>query len=198
MGLEHFDLDDVGEYLLRRKNVFFNIIKKYGEKWHEELLDLGKKHKIKSKDDLMSAYIFQLGKQDRKNEFELLHQFFSTLYVGERLKSLKRKNPIFNGAFINPDSRDIFYQAIGIPLIEKVDLDAVPKVFVYFNQGLELSLERYNQGRAKREFLGCSEKLITSTHEKQEIPSEDEFPNLEVIIIENQAEIEGCIEQIAT
>jgi hypothetical protein len=117
-----------------------------------------------------------------------------------------KKIALVSGLFINKEERKASYDLINEWMKSlsvnyhhqgALDLDAIDKAIVFFNLGLNLSFKRFKQGRPKTYSSVHSRKeMILDAYKRQQVPSQNEFPNLEIVVIKEQRDVEKAVEGI--
>jgi hypothetical protein len=197
---KHLELDSAYDHLVFHKDAFLNLIEKHFPDVHTFIKELGEAHNVSGVDriDLFVGYM------KKQNQFKELSNFLgrcSVLYSGECIAKTEHEIALLDGSFVNTGSRVVVYSllrdAMNKDKENKMDLDSVNKLFVYFNLGLKLSLERFRANPSKtKESMILSEEKIKQTYEAQELPTHSEFPNLEVLVLENPDAVEAAVEHV--
>jgi len=193
-GYEHHDLDAVGHYLENNREVFFRNIKKSNRAVYDVIRKLGRKHHIEDKGNQIVLFANEMINRGQGDAFFEIQQETGIFYVGKLIKQ-SQKIPIIDGAFVNKVSREKVYGRLSSVLQPIYDFQEMPKLFVHFNQGLDLSIERFKNS-TRLDKKRCSEDYIRSMYAMQEIPSEDELPNLEVLVIKKPEEVPEALEKV--
>jgi hypothetical protein len=197
---KHFELDSAYNHLVFHGDVFLDLIERYLPDTHIHIKELGKKRDIVGPDQiaLFANYMNSIG---HFKEFDQLTGGCSVLYTGESITKTENEIALIEGVFANKSTRKLVYNLLGASMDEcenKIDLNSVNKLFVYFNLGPELSLERFRANPSKiKESMILSEAMIKQTCTDQEIPTSSEFPNLEVLVIENLDAVESAIKHVS-
>ncbi len=196
---KHIGMDDLCEHLTQRREVFMGLIKRYDKNLHKQIDNLGRELKIKGDCNLLTLFANYMIEEGRFDEFENMQQLYVLLYASEIMKGLKKGiTPIVDGAFINKFSRHVAYQTLKAAFGKKIPLDELQKLFVYFNLGLGLSLERFKDNRREgASALRWNEALVRRTFKEQEIPKPNELPNLEVAVINNFDELGRMVNRLS-
>ena len=199
----HIELDKSFDYLTFHRDVFVNIIKDKDRELYNKIRKLAKKasaetdEKVETKHDQITLFANYLFSQGKQREFQMLQSGCAIVYATRRIKSFNNGEvPLIDGVLINRFSRKVDYAALqescNIP-----NLDEIQKTIVHFNLGLEESLKRYGEGkRVEKKSMICTEDTIKRYYDSQEIPSNDEFPNLEVLLIKREKDIDPCMRRI--
>jgi hypothetical protein len=66
------------------------------------------------------------------------------------------------------------------------ELDDVRKLLVYFDLGLDRSLQRFVKNPMRKKYSITTEEMIIDAYSKQELPTDGEFPNMETLIVSNE------------
>lgn len=195
----HLEMDALTETLTRRRAIFTGLIKRYDPNLYEEVRQIGEEIGTKGDYNLLTLLANYKIAQRRFSEFADMQQSYVVRYAGETIAGLKRKmTPLVEGGFTNKISRSITYKALQQSFGRKISLDETQKIFVYFNLGLDLSLNRFKEnGKRELASMTWSEDLIRKTFKEQEIPKSKEFPNLEVVVINNFEDLQQCQEMLA-
>ena len=196
---KHIELDGLLEHLTQRREVFLGLIKRYDRDLYRQIEYAGRQLGIKGDYDLLTLFANYMIQEGRFSEFENIQQLYVLLYASVKIRGSKKGIiPIIDGAFTNNGSRSIVYQTLRAAFGERIPLDKLQKLFVYFNLGLDLSLERFKQSRREeKKSLRWSEDLVRRTYRGQEIPEPSELSNLEVIVINNLEELERITERLS-
>ena len=193
----HIAMDDAYWHLGHNREVFLNIIKKDNRDLFKKIMKLGKKCNVEGKENIMTLFANYMIHEDRYSEFQTLHKRCALLYTGSRISNLDDVVPLMDGLMINHISRKFTYCALKDSLNYKIDLDKLKKLIVFFDIGLEKSLLRYKSNtRQNNPHIEINEKIITETYHSQSLPSKDEFPNLDVLVINNEADIHSSIKYV--
>jgi len=130
----------------------------------------------------------------------------NTYLLTEMLKLDNTQVPIIESLFVDLDMRVSYYAAMSEalelldesssyngPLITSDELDQTKKTFVYLNPGLDACLTRFATGPSPI-FGRANEPVIKHLHSQQQIPAKGDFPNLDVVIIQDETEISTFVE----
>jgi len=147
-----------------------------------------------SNHDKVSAYYHFMKAKGRGKEF---HGVQTVLTVADTASYILNQNiefPMIDAVMVNKLARKIFYGTFrGIV----TGTDDVPKLLIHFDLGLDESLKRYKKDKKrKNNVVHCDENMIRENHQKQQLPSKDEWPNLEVIVIKNMNQIHKAVEMV--
>jgi len=196
---KHIEMDGLCEYLTKRREVFMGLIKGYDRSLYRQIKSFGRQFKIKGDYDLLTLFANYMVQEERFDEFGKIQQLYILLYASKKMVGLNEEvTPMIDGAFTNKLSRSIMYQTLQATFGKRISLDKLQKLFVYFNLGLNLSLERFRKyKREEIKSLKLSEDLVERTFREQEIPTPYEFPNLEVIVINNSDELERTTNRLS-
>ena len=202
-------------------DALFNQVAIEGDKFFKYLRRLNPKLYDRIKAESVMSGVFDPTKQlftfgramsqsGSSKKMQKLMQELTHIYAADILRN--SSCPVVDALLINRESRKISYDMLNKwicdfenrenpkdPIVEAEEncLDPVDKVFVYFDLGKKLSLKRLKQGRKKQfRALEITEKYITYAYDSQELPSEKEFPNLEVVVVRNSSEIDECFERL--
>jgi hypothetical protein len=124
----------------------------------------------------------------------LLHSVCA-YYTADLLMKSNGNTPVLEGLFINRDERIASYNLLN-ECLDKMGkggdyLKFVQKFMIYFNLGLDLSLQRLRENpQHKYEALMTTEEVVRNTAARIEVPSKDELPNLEVVVVSSIGEID--------
>lgn len=194
-------IDIIYDYIEANSRKFFMYLNILNPDLIENLGINFKKDKIKklnAKKKILKNYLNENG---IGHYWEKLLQGSGNIYFAEKLLNLDNSNKaVVESLFLNRRDRTeghlAFKEYMGIvhslksqeifPL-EK-NLDNVKKTLIYLNLGLEVSLERFYNSQNLSSML--SKELILHAYEHQEIPLSNELPNLEVVLLESQKQID--------
>ena len=202
---QHLETDELVEQLIHRRQIFMGIVEQYYKKVYRQIRALGDANGITGDYDLATFFAAYMKQEGRFSEFSILLELCACRYGAEIIleSDIKLPNsglvPVIDGSFTGRSSRSIMYQELKDTLGTRLPLDEMQKLFVYFDIGLEVSLERLKGGQRaeKKSLVGLTEGLVSQISAAQEIPTIDEFPNLEVAVIRNFDEIERTAQSLA-
>lgn len=138
---------------------------------------------------------------------QLLKLSSMTCITDDILQTPDGITPVVESLFFNRGNRAEFYEAIkdyieilnqafpGRPDVVPEELDRVRKTIVYFDLGLETCMARYNADEEKEKKPMINEPVMRHIHRTQELPTTNEFPNLEVVLIRNDAELDAFVQE---
>jgi len=197
---KHIEIDALFDEVGRKGEPFFKYLQIINPEAHKGLKVLAVKDGLFDPD----KQVFNIGRTmveggGQDNWWSLLQNV--ALCYGMDI-ARNHGNPIFEGLFANRDERaaEIYrlMQEISSKLPDSPNLDDIDKSIIFMNFGKELSLERFRQGRAKQySLLQVSEPYIMKIAEKQEVPSEGEFPNFHVHVISSDEDLEDCLKELS-
>lgn len=134
----------------------------------------------------------------------------------EKIANLPHEScPVIEGLHTTREARQGFYERMRLyPAIAKLgikegetdetptkgDIDSMRKFMVYFDLGARLSLKRLKRrkGKPKYKSLTTKKSNITKHYEMQELPLGDEIPNLEILVVKSQADIDYAIRTVSS
>ena len=109
--------------------------------------------------------------------------------------------PIIESLFYNFEAKIGFYNACKDYLkilqetspsdLPEINLDEIPKTLIYFDLGLETSLKRQRNDTKPH----ISEQKLKMFYPFQEIPINNELPNLEVYVIKSEDDLNRALKQ---
>ena len=123
------------------------------------------------------------------NNFSIVHgiqQQCSILYAGEKMRD--NQYAIVDGLNINKASRS--YLLDNLSKSSKISFKDIPKIFIYFRTPKKECIKRYKDNPRKNKALIWTKATIKSAFWDAKIPKAKEFPNLEVLVVKNQKEID--------
>lgn len=136
--------------------------------------------------------------------FVMFMQQLENAYIIDELSRAGGKVPVTESLFYSREVRENFYEGMKelMEMMDKagtahyeVDLDSARKILMYFDIGVE-ACERRMMAAPKMGGGADEEMAIRAAHSRQEIPSPGELPNLEVIVVKNEGEVEKAAEQV--
>ncbi len=196
---KYIGVDELCEQLTQRRDVFMGLIKRYDKDLHGQIENLGRQMNVRGDCNLLTLFANYMIEAGRFGEFEDMQQLYVLLHASEIMVGLKKGvTAVVDGAFTNKISRQVAYQTLRVAFGRKVPIDELRKLFIYFNLGLDLSLERFRKdGREGKSALRWDEALVRRTFKEQEIPATNELPNLEVAVINNPDELEQIVNRLS-
>ncbi len=136
--------------------------------------------------------------------FTLFMQQLENAYLIDEMSRVGGKVPVTESLFYNREVRENFYEGMK-ELMEMMDetgtahyeigLDSARKILVYFDVGVE-ACERRMMAAPRMGGEAEEEMAIRAAHSRQEIPSPGELPNLEVIVVKDESEVDKALEQV--
>jgi len=179
--VKYISLDDISKKFYSDDDLLFNTIKKY---------DMA--------DDLVKI---SESKNMNDSEFhEECAKICSLLHISREIimpNNNKISTYLIDGIFYNKATRALLLNSLEYRLNEFEKLDSFDKKFIYFDLGLDLSLNRHEKYNYKRNnSLECTKEYIANTYSSQEIPTNDELKGVEIKIIRNQSDYNKELENI--
>jgi len=136
--------------------------------------------------------------------FTMFMQQLENAYLIDELSKAGGKVPVTESLFYNRETRENFYEGMK-ELVEMMEqagtahyelgLDSARKILVYFDIGAEACTRRM-KAAPRRGGEEDEEAAIMAVHSMQEIPTAGELPNLEVVVVKDESEVEKVLEQV--
>jgi len=194
-----FTLDDSYTFLnTKGRGTALKLIEKTNPELHAKIVEAGWKNAVWGDAERFTMYARSRIEAGKRHDLDMMMNFYSMVYTTNlMIEAGDEVIPILDGVFINKVSRDLTYQTLRNLLKDHINLDDAKKVLVYLDMGLETSLLRYNlSGRPTSQVMECTKDTIRTTHGIQELPEQDELPNLEVMILKTQEDIAATQERL--
>ncbi|MBI2101322.1 hypothetical protein HYT53_01815 [Candidatus Woesearchaeota archaeon] len=147
---------------------------------------------------LKYAVITAVGK-DGKTFWNQLFQQAVNSYIVSELSHIGGEIPVIESLLHDRVRRRMLFESLS-EMAEimgfNLGLDETKKMLVYLNLGLDVSLKRHSRNTQKREIV--DERVIHLIHRTQEIPKNEEFPNLEVVVLQNESEVSAFVNSLSS
>ncbi len=134
-----------------------------------------------------------LNNSGQGEHWQLFLQGAAMACLTEKLMSIGDSTPVMESLYYNKEDRQSFYDSLKDHIailnsqrekqLNPDDLDSVKKKLIFFDYDLDFVLDRYRNDGSERPLV--NEGAIRLIHDMQSIPSDDELPNLEVIIVKD-------------
>jgi adenylate kinase family enzyme len=192
----HIECDAVAKYTAEHKDVLMGLIRKYDERMYGVMKKFARQ---KGLDDAQSIdLLLDIAIEEGKlQNFKNIHDTCGVIYIADRIGTLHNGiQPVIEGLMPTRESRRTVYEILKKNLADKLQLDTIRKLFVYFNTRLETSLQRFStHGGVKNDMITTANK-IRETYYTQELPIHGELPNMDVLTITNEDQIGSAIAYI--
>jgi len=138
---------------------------------------------------------------------QLLKLSSMTCITDHVLQTPEGITPVVESLFFNKSNRAEFYESFKdyIEILNQAlprrpqtmpeELDSARKRIVYLDFGIDVCLARYWADPEKEKKPMICEELIRHLHANQEVPSADEWPNLEVVVIKNDTDLGAFVKK---
>lgn len=178
----HIDPDTNYDYVASHEDVLKRQIKRFSPMYSDEIDALSQDFTL----DRMKAVAEAHGRlQDLDNVIDIC----ATMRTADIISGIgANKSPIIESLFINRDCRSNVYNLLK-EYSSGISLDDTKKLLIYFDLGLQLSLQRFIKNPTRDKSSITTRKLIIDSYNMQELPTNDEFPNLETLIISSEDNI---------
>jgi len=198
--IAYISFDDVFSRISTNGHEFISLLKDVNRDVYTNVKKLGKKCEIDDENIILGVYARLMQEAGKFKEFEKLTQDCALLKTKKMISSFDNsKIPVVDGLFINECTRKVFYGYLRNSLKNNLNLDEMKKILIYFDLGLDVSLERFNiADRPKDQAIIWTEDMVKRAYQNQEIPTPTELPNLELMILKSQKDIDECFEHMKT
>ena len=205
--------DKVFDELMQKPELFFEYLKRtdLGFYWTAKT-QLAQMGFLKPKEQL-SALVGLSDQFGAKEYLKNMQSYVALTYCFEEMAKLHPEScPIMEGLHTTRKSRQNLYERMKLyPAFAKMteksdkdtpttgDLDDMRKFIVYFDLGVGISLRRLRKrkGKRKHKTMVTKPSSVTRHFEMQELPSGDEIPNLEILIVKSQAEVDFAVRTVS-
>lgn len=194
----HFDPDDSYEYLTFHRGDMMQQLKRVDRELYDKIKVVGWKQGVTDEGEMFTEFARAMIDQKELEFMNNLTSMCSLLYTCDQLKAAPQGTvPLVDCPMPKKDSRGLMYQVMRKALKDNTPLDDVKKMMVYFDLGLEYSLDRLRTStRQEKKSMIITEDTLRMTHQAQEIPTTGELPNLEVLLLRNQKDVDNALKTV--